>query len=88
MTVTEVRGFGRQRGHTERYRGSEYKVDFLPKLQVVVLLRAVEADAVRKMLEVVCQDHEIGAGILYLKEVRDAVRLRTGEKLLGQNPHP
>ena len=79
MTVTEVKGFGRQKGHTELYRGAEYVVDFLPKVKIEVVLgdelveRAV--DAIRKA----AQTGRIGDGKIFVVPVENAIRIRTGE---------
>ena len=79
MTVTEVRGFGRQRGHTELYRGAEYVVDFLPKLKVEV---AVEEDHVEGVIDAIvsgARTGKIGDGKLFVQDLGNAVRIRTGE---------
>ena len=79
LTVTEVKGFGRQKGHTELYRGAEYVVDFLPKVKVEIVLgddlveRAV--DAIRKA----AQTGRIGDGKIFVSNIEEAVRIRTGE---------
>jgi nitrogen regulatory protein PII len=79
MTVTEVKGFGRQKGHTEIYRGSEYTVDFLPKMKVEVVLsdeRVKEAvDAIIKA----AKTGKIGDGKVFISSIENAVRIRTGE---------
>ena len=80
MTVTEVKGFGRQKGHTEIYRGSEYTVDFLPKVKIEV---AVSDDDVSKVLDSIvtaAQTGKIGDGKVFVLPVEEAVRIRTGEK--------
>ena len=80
MTVTEVKGFGRQKGHTEIYRGSEYTVDFLPKVKVEVVLAD---DMVEKAVTVVvgaAKTGKIGDGKVFLTHVEEAVRIRTEEK--------
>ena len=79
MTVSEVKGFGRQKGHTEIYRGSEYTVDFLPKVKVEVV---VNDDLVQKTVEVVAgaaKTGKIGDGKVFVIPVENAVRIRTGE---------
>jgi len=79
MTVTEVKGFGRQKGHTEIYRGSEYTVDFLPKVKVEII---VNDDLVSKTVEVVsgaAKTGKIGDGKVFVLPVEEAVRIRTGE---------
>ena len=79
MTVTEVRGFGRQKGHTEMYRGTEYAVDFVPKVKVEV---AVNEDNLQKVLDTImqtAQTGQIGDGKLFVTELVDTIRIRTGE---------
>ena len=80
MTITEVKGFGRQKGHTETYRGAEYKVDFLPKLKIEVVL----ADAlVEKAIEAVintAKTGKFGDGKIFLTNLEEVVRIRTGER--------
>ena len=80
MTVTEVKGFGRQKGHTETYRGSEYKVEFLPKVKVEVVL---PDDLVDKAVEAVLKTAatgKFGDGKVFVSPLTDVVRIRTGEK--------
>ncbi len=80
MTVTEVKGFGRQKGHTETYRGSEYRVDFLPKVKVEV---AVPEEIVEKVIEAVlrtAKTGKFGDGKVFVTNLDDAVRIRTGER--------
>ena len=79
VTVTEVKGFGRQRGHTELYRGAEYVVDFLPKCKIEV---AIEDDRVDQVLETIVQvanTGRIGDGKIFVKPVDEVIRIRTGE---------
>jgi nitrogen regulatory protein P-II 1 len=80
MTVTEVRGFGRQRGKTEVYRGSEYTVDFIPKARVEVLVDADEADRVIDVIQAAAQTGKIGDGKVWSVAVDKLVRVRTGER--------
>ena len=80
MTVTEAKGFGRQKGHTEHYRGAEYQVDFLPKLKVEVVVPDAQADAVVEAISRAANSQKIGDGKIFVKEVTDAVRIRTGER--------
>ena len=80
MTVTEVRGFGRQRGKTEVYRGSEYTVDFIPKARVEVLVDAAEADRVIDVIQAAAQTGKIGDGKVWSVAVDKLVRVRTGER--------
>jgi nitrogen regulatory protein P-II 1 len=80
MTVTEVRGFGRQKGHTELYRGAEYVVDFLPKIKVEI---AVTDDMVDKVVEVIvsaANTGRIGDGKIFVLPMEEVVRIRTGER--------
>jgi nitrogen regulatory protein PII len=79
MTVTEVKGFGRQKGHTEIYRGSEYTVDFLPKVKIEVV---VDDDAVDTITEVIVKSAntgKVGDGKVFISHVEKAIRIRTGE---------
>ena len=80
MTVTEVKGFGRQKGHTELYRGAEYVVDFLPKVKIEIVM---EDGLVERAMEVITQaarTERIGDGKIFVTTVEEAVRIRTGEK--------
>jgi nitrogen regulatory protein PII len=80
MTVEEVKGFGRQKGHTELYRGAEYSVDFLPKVKIQIL---VTDDKAAKVVEVITESArtgKIGDGKIFVTDVEDVIRIRTGEK--------
>jgi nitrogen regulatory protein P-II 1 len=79
MTVSEVRGFGRQRGHTEVYRGSEYTVDFVPKVRVEVLADDADATRVVEALVAAARTGKIGDGKVWVTGVDNVVRIRTGE---------
>ena len=79
MTVTEVRGFGRQGGHTETYRGTEYQVDFLPKVKIEVIVDDAEAAAVVEAIATSAKTDKIGDGKIWVTSVEDLVRIRTGE---------
>jgi nitrogen regulatory protein P-II 1 len=79
MSVTEVKGFGRQRGHKELYRGSEYKVDFLPKIRVEVVAPDAEVERVVKAIIASARTGQIGDGKIFISNVEDAIRVRTGE---------
>lgn len=80
MTVTEVKGFGRQKGHTEIYRGSEYTVDFLPKVKIeVVVAEAIAAKAVEVIVKT-AKTGKIGDGKVFVLNIEDAVRIRTDER--------
>ena len=79
MTITDVQGFGRQRGHTEVYRGSEYKVDFLPKVRIDVLVEDSNAEKVAEVIADAARTGKIGDGKIWITEVARAMRIRTGE---------
>ncbi len=80
MTVTEVKGFGRQRGHTELYRGAEYVVDFLPKLRIEVVVSDEQADATVDAICKAAQTGKIGDGKVFISDIAEVVRIRTGER--------
>ena len=80
MTVTEVKGFGRQKGHTEIYRGAEYRVDFVPKIKIEVVVAAdMVAEAV-KVIEQKAKTGAIGDGKIFVSPVDEVIRIRTGER--------
>ena len=79
MTVTEVRGFGRQKGHTETYRGAEYEVDFIPKVKIEVVADANEAQQVVETIVRAARTGQVGDGKIFVTELADVVRIRTGE---------
>jgi len=79
MTVTEAKGFGRQQGHTELYRGAEYVVDFLPKLKLETAVTDGQADAVVKAIAATANSGKIGDGKIFVLDLEQAVRIRTGE---------
>ena len=80
MTVSEVKGFGRQGGHTETYRGAEYKVDFIPKLKLEVVVADGAADGVVDAIVGSASSDKIGDGKIWVTDVSDVVRIRTGER--------
>jgi nitrogen regulatory protein PII len=80
MTVTEVKGFGRQKGHTEIYRGSEYTVDFLPKVKLEVVLADAQLTAAMEVIVKAARTGKIGDGKVFVYPVEDAVRIRTEER--------
>ena len=80
ITVTEVKGFGRQKGHTELYRGAEYVVDFLPKVKVEAAIRDELLDQVIEAIEKSASTGKIGDGKIFVQPVDEAVRIRTGER--------
>jgi nitrogen regulatory protein P-II 1 len=79
MTVTEVRGFGRQGGHTETYRGSEYKIDFVPKIKLELVTAADQVDAAVGVLSEAARTGKIGDGKIWVSDVDSVIRIRTGE---------
>lgn len=80
MTVSEVRGFGRQKGHTEMYRGTEYAVDFVPKVKVEVVCSDGSLQLVIDTFLKTAQTGQIGDGKIFVTELRDSIRIRTGER--------
>lgn len=79
MTISEVRGFGRQKGHTETYRGTEYAVDFVPKVKLEI---AVADDKLQQVVDIIvrtAQTGQIGDGKIFVSDLRDTIRIRTGE---------
>ncbi len=80
MTVTDVRGFGRQQGHTEKYRGSTYTINLLPKIKIEVVVPDERVEEVVAILMEAARTGEIGDGKIFIAEVLDAVRIRTGER--------
>ncbi|SDL88754.1 nitrogen regulatory protein P-II family [Modicisalibacter muralis] len=80
ITVTEVKGFGRQKGHTELYRGAEYVVDFLPKVKVEVAVDDARVEGVLDAIAQVANSGKIGDGKLFVTPLEDVIRIRTGER--------
>ncbi|MFT4549530.1 MAG: nitrogen regulatory protein PII [Verrucomicrobiales bacterium] len=80
MTVTEVKGFGRQKGHTEIYRGSEYTVDFLPKVKLEIVVDDAQASEVVDTIVKTANTGKIGDGKVFVSPVEEAVRIRTGDR--------
>ena len=80
VTVTEVKGFGRQKGHTEMYRGAEYVVDFLPKVKVEVAVSASAVDACVEAIIAAARTGKIGDGKIFISPVERVIRIRTGEE--------
>ena len=80
ITVTEAKGFGRQKGHTELYRGAEYVVDFLPKIKLELLLEDDKALRAADLIESVARTGRIGDGKIFVLPVDDVIRIRTGER--------
>jgi nitrogen regulatory protein P-II 2 len=79
MTVTEVKGFGRQKGHTELYRGAEYVVDFLPKVKIEVAIADESLDAVIEAINNAANTGKVGDGKIFISSLDDVIRIRTGE---------
>lgn len=80
MTVTEVKGYGRQQGHTELYRGAEYVVDFLPKVKIEVVVKAEDVDMVVQKIVEAARTGKIGDGKVFVSDIEKVVRIRTGEE--------
>ena len=79
MTVTEAKGFGRQKGHTELYRGAEYVVDFLPKIKLEIVLADDQVEAAIEAIQSIAKTGKIGDGKIFVSPVEQAIRIRTGE---------
>ena len=80
MTVTEVKGFGRQKGHTELYRGAEYVVDFLPKVKIEIVLEDSLVDRAVEAIQQAAKTDRIGDGKVFIYDLEGAIRIRTGER--------
>ena len=80
MTATEVKGFGRQKGHTELYRGAEYVVDFLPKVKIEVVVSDAQVDAIVDAILKTAKTGKIGDGKIFVTDIERAIRIRTGEE--------
>ena len=80
ITVTEAKGFGRQKGHTELYRGAEYVVDFLPKVKIELILNDGMVDRAIEAIQQAAQTGRIGDGKIFVYTIEDAIRIRTGER--------
>jgi nitrogen regulatory protein P-II 1 len=79
LTVTEVKGFGRQGGHTETYRGAEYQIDFVPKVKIEILCESGDAEKVAEVIATGARTGKIGDGKIWIAPVDRAIRIRTGE---------
>ena len=79
MTVIEVRGFGRQKGHTERYRGAEYKVDLIPKIKIEVVVRDDKFQAALDAIMSAARSGQVGDGKIFVSQLANVIRIRTGE---------
>lgn len=80
MTITEVKGFGQQKGHTELYRGAEYQVDFVPKIKIEIVLEDDQIESVTDAIVSVARTGKIGDGKIFITSVEETIRIRTGEK--------
>jgi len=80
MTISEVKGYGRQKGHKEIYRGAEYVVDFIPKIKIEIVIGSNRADKVVETIQKAANTGKIGDGKIFVFPVEDAIRVRTGEK--------
>ena len=80
LTVTEVRGYGRQKGHTELYRGAEYAIDFLPKIKIEIVIEDSMLGQVIEIIKSKAQTGKIGDGKIFISDVSEVIRIRTGEK--------
>ena len=80
MTISEVKGYGRQKGHKEIYRGAEYVVDFIPKIKIEIVVSSEQADAVVEKIREAANTGKIGDGKIFIFSVEEAIRVRTGEK--------
>ena len=80
ITVTEAKGFGRQRGHTELYRGAEYVMDFLPKVKIEIVLEANQGERAVEAIQQAAQTGRIGDGKIFITSVEEVIRIRTGER--------
>jgi nitrogen regulatory protein P-II 1 len=80
MTITEVKGYGRQKGHKEIYRGAEYVVDFIPKLKIELVVDAARVDEVTEIIRKAANTGKIGDGKIFVLPVDEAIRVRTGER--------
>src|SRR5688572_11707493 len=80
LTISEVKGFGRQGGHTETYRGAEYSIDFVPKIKLEVVVLSVDAEKVAGVMTEAARSGRIGDGKIWITPVVEAVRIRTGER--------
>jgi nitrogen regulatory protein P-II 1 len=80
MTVSEVRGHGRQKGHTETYRGQEYKVDLLPKVKIELVVTSARADEIVRALSAAARSGKVGDGKVFVTEVLDAIRIRNEDR--------
>lgn len=83
LTITEVRGYGRQKGHTETYRGSEYRIEFVPKIKIEIVVESSKADKVIDAILKTAKTGQVGDGKIFVSDIEDVVRIRTGESGKG-----
>jgi len=83
LTITEVRGYGRQKGHTETYRGSEYQIEFIPKIKIEVVVEASKADNVVDAILRSAKTGQVGDGKIFISDVQEVIRIRTEESGKG-----
>jgi len=79
LTISEVRGYGRQKGHTETYRGSEYRIEFVPKIKIEVVIEDSKVEKIVDAILKIAKTGQVGDGKIFIYNVEDAVRIRTGE---------
>ncbi|PIW69596.1 MAG: transcriptional regulator [Ignavibacteriales bacterium CG12_big_fil_rev_8_21_14_0_65_30_8] len=79
LTITEVRGYGRQKGHTETYRGSEYRIEFIPKIKIEIVVEAKKAESVIDAILKTANTGQIGDGKIFVSDISDVIRIRTEE---------
>ncbi len=79
LTITEVRGYGRQKGHTETYRGSEYRIEFIPKIKIEIVVEAQKAEKVIEAILKTAKTGQVGDGKIFVSDVGDVIRIRTEE---------
>ncbi len=80
MSIVEMKGFGRQRGHSEVYRGAEYKIDFVPKIRLEIVCKDEDAEKIIAVICVTAQTGKIGDGKIFISDIQDVIRIRTGER--------
>jgi nitrogen regulatory protein PII len=83
LTITEVRGYGRQKGHTETYRGSEYQIEFIPKIKIEIVVEAGKADSVVEAILRSAKTGQVGDGKIFISDVQEVIRIRTEESGKG-----
>jgi len=79
LTITEVRGYGRQKGHTETYRGSEYRIEFIPKIKIEIVIEAQKAEKVIEAILKTAKTGQVGDGKIFVSDIGDVIRIRTEE---------